>query len=129
MNKSYIWRFNVISDVKMQEDPPQSNHDNTKLPPVFIDGSNVAWNGGSRERGDRPHLKNIEIVAEAALEKGFKEIWIFHDANLEYEADDNEILPKLQKKFNVQKTPAGTDADYFITENMKCPWYSLSGGN
>lgn len=119
MNKSYIWRFNVISDVKMQEDSPQSNHDSTKLPPLFIDGSNVAWNYGSKEKGDKPLIKNILTAAEAATEKGFTDIWVFLDANLVYETEDKDLLTDLQNKFRIEKTPAGTDADSFIIEYAK----------
>lgn len=119
MDKSYIWRFNVISDVKMQEDSPQSNHDNTKLPPLFIDGSNVAWNNGSKEKGDKPLIKNILTVAEAVTEKGFTDIWVFLDANLVYETEDKDLLTDLQNKFRIEKTPAGTDADSFIIEYAK----------
>lgn len=82
--------------------------------PLFIDGSNVAYNNGNRADGARALAKNISLVAEKAKEYNFSDIRIYHDANLEHIVLDKEVLINLRREYKVEKAPGGSDADDFI---------------
>ena len=81
---------------------------------VYIDGSNVAWNNGSKKNGDRPNARNIIYVIEEIKKRNPKEIVTFCDANLKYEVEDKNILSEAKKKYDIREVPAGTKADTYI---------------
>lgn len=82
--------------------------------PLFIDGSNVAYNNSDKKDGSKPLAKYIRLVAEEAKEYNFSDIRIYNDANLEHLVQDIDVLVELKKEFKVEKVPGGTDADDFI---------------
>ncbi len=81
---------------------------------VYIDGSNVAWNNGSKKNGDRPNARNIIYVIEEIKKRNPKDIVTFCDANLKYEVEDKNILSEAKKKYDIREVPAGTKADTYI---------------
>ena len=86
---------------------------------IIVDGSNVAWNGGSRTKGDRPKAQNIQLVVQELRELGCEDIAVFCDASLEYDVEDKPVLEKLYSSNFVHKVPANTDADEFIINYAK----------
>lgn len=82
--------------------------------PLFIDGSNVAYNNGSKKEGDKPSVRFIKMVIDASKKYGFSDIRVFHDANLQYIVEDSELLEKLKEEYKVEKVPGKTDADEFL---------------
>ncbi len=86
---------------------------------IIIDGSNVAWGGGSKELGDKPHAKNIKLVVDALREKGYSNILVIIDPSLNHQVDDGNILLELEKEKILQKAPAKRDADEFILKYVK----------
>ena len=90
---------------------------------IVVDGSNVAWGGGSRVEGDIPKTENLELVLQALEKKGFDKIITVVDASLKHEIDDKRLFQSLKKRYGIVESPAGTDADQFIIEhviNNKC---------
>ena len=87
--------------------------------PLFIDGSNVAYNNGNRENGDKPSVRFINMVIESSKKYGFSDIRVLHDANLQYVVDDKKLLEKLQEEYKVIKVPGSTDADEFLIPMSK----------
>ncbi|MCD6399074.1 MAG: hypothetical protein J7L08_04090, partial [Candidatus Aenigmarchaeota archaeon] len=83
---------------------------------IVVDGSNVAWNHGSRERGDKPLVKNIEIMVNSLQKKGFKRVVVYCDANLRYEVPDKSKYEELIQKDILRSVPSKTIADYFIID-------------
>jgi len=85
---------------------------------VIVDGSNVAWGDGSREEGDTPQAKNLELVLGALQDEGFEKIISIVDASLKYEIDEPEIFDRPGKNFEILEVPGGTSADEFILKEM-----------
>ena len=84
---------------------------------IVVDGSNVAWNVGSKEKGDIPYAKNIEIMIRDLKQKyGFKDVVVFVDANLKYLVPDKDIYNNLESNKKIIPVPARTMADYYIIE-------------
>ncbi len=83
---------------------------------IVVDGSNVAWNNGDRQRGDRPLARNIELMYEYLRGKGYSRIITFCDANLRYLVKDPEKFDELLQRGIIIEVPAKTIADYFIIE-------------
>jgi hypothetical protein len=76
---------------------------------ALIDGSNVAHS----TEGEKPRLRNIELVAEKLLEEGYQPI-VVSDAALRHQIDEERRYETLLDEGKVRQAPAGTDADYFI---------------
>jgi hypothetical protein len=85
---------------------------------VIVDGSNVAWGEGSREEGDTPRVKNLELVLGALRDEGFEMIITIVDASLKHEIDDSKRFDRLRKIFEILEVPGGTSADEFILKEM-----------
>lgn len=81
---------------------------------IYIDGSNVAWNNGSRERGDRPYAKNIEIVVNQLERLGFKEISVLCDNNLYDVIEDKDIYERLSALHIISAVKRGNTADEWL---------------
>jgi hypothetical protein len=81
---------------------------------IYVDGSNVAWNNGSKERGDVPHAGNIEAVINKLREIGFKKVLALCDNNLYDEVDDKEIYKELSRAGSLQVVAKGNVADEWL---------------
>ena len=81
---------------------------------IYVDGSNVAWNNGSKRKGDLPHYENIKIVVEALKNKGFTNVLALCDSNLNFEIDDVEIYNELVTNKILYRVKSGTVADEWI---------------
>lgn len=92
------------------------NYSDTK---ILVDGSNVAWNNGSREAGDRPDAKNIALVLDALKHIGYSDINVLCDAFTEREILSPDIFKGLIKDKVLRIMPSKTDADAFIIEFAK----------
>ncbi|NJE47036.1 hypothetical protein E3E35_06380 [Thermococcus sp. GR7] len=93
---------------------PESKLFVPKLPPVIVDGSNVAWEGRDKRGGERALAKNIELVVEKLKELGYSEIYVFVDASLKYQVEDRGLLEKLIVSKIVKLMPAEVQADEYI---------------
>lgn len=87
--------------------------------PLFIDGSNVAYNNQDKSKGAKPSARFIRLVVEEARKLGFTDIRLYHDANLEYIVTDAGELETLKKEVRIEKVPARTIADEFIIQLAK----------
>ena len=84
---------------------------------ILIDGSNVAWNHGSKEMGDKPLAKNIEIMIDYLTKnKKFEKVIAFCDANLKYLVEDKEKYDELIQAGKLSPVPSKTIADYFLID-------------
>lgn len=79
--------------------------------PIAIDGSNVAWMGGSRENGDQPEIKHIIELREELIKKGLKDIKIFCHHQLPSDIDKPRVLRKLINKDIIIRAPKKKEAD------------------
>ena len=86
---------------------------------IIVDGSNVAWAGGSRDKGDKPYAKNIKLVIDALREGGYSDILVIIDASLNHLVEDVDILLYLKKEKTLKEAPAKRDADEFILKYLK----------
>jgi hypothetical protein len=86
---------------------------------IVLDGSNIAWNNGSTEEGEKPLIRNVILVTKDLINKGFISIRIFFDANIEYDIDDKQTYKQLENTFNIKKVPAGQKADKYILDYAK----------
>ncbi|MFX1304408.1 MAG: helix-hairpin-helix domain-containing protein [Promethearchaeota archaeon] len=101
--------------------------------PIVVDGSNIAWMGGDKKKGDIPELKYLIELREYLINIGFKEITIFCDFGLPYIIDERKKLEDLiQKKIIYRALKEGKEVDdhyvlqyakkvngYFIVESEK----------
>jgi len=76
---------------------------------ALVDGSNVAHS----TEGEKPRLRNIDLVTEKLLEEGYEPI-VVSDAALRHQIDEDRRYEELIDQGKVRQAPAGTDADYFI---------------
>jgi hypothetical protein len=86
---------------------------------IVLDGSNIAWNNGSSEHGDKPLIRNVILVTKDLLNKGFISIQIYFDANIEYVIEDKQLYKQLENTFNIKKVPSGEKADKYILDYAK----------
>lgn len=73
--------------------------------PLVIDGSNIAWHGGNRDKGDIPEVKYIIELRMQLLNIGFTKIIIFCDPSLPRVIDDKKTLKHLIEEKIVILTP------------------------
>ena len=90
-----------------------------KFKKVIVDGSNVAWNEGSKDQGDKAHAKNIKLVVKSLKEKGYSDIEVIVDASLRHQVDDLDIFAELAIKGILKEAPANRSADEFIIKYAK----------
>jgi len=76
---------------------------------ALVDGSNVAHSS----EGEKPRLRNIELVRDKLAEEGLEPI-IVADASLRHQIDETARYEEMVESGHVRQAPAGTDADYFI---------------
>ena len=76
---------------------------------ALVDGSNVAHS----TEGEKPRLRNIELVAHKLVEEGYTPI-VVSDAALRHQIDEERRYISMIEAGKVRQAPAGTDADYFI---------------
>jgi hypothetical protein len=81
---------------------------------IYVDGSNVAWNGGSKEKGDVPHALNIRIAAELLKSLGFRNVAVLCDNNLFDDVDDKEVYKELKGKRILEQVHSGHTADEWL---------------
>lgn len=86
---------------------------------IVVDGSNIAWNNGDRNKGARPLALNIKLVIDELRKKGFNDIRTFYDASLPHDIQDKNVLTQLEKDYGIQPTPSRTDADHFLIDFAK----------
>jgi hypothetical protein len=82
---------------------------------IVVDASNVAWNGGSGQRGDTPRLSNLTRMIALLREAGYQVV-VICGAALRHQIDDRGALEELIRDKTVLEAPAGADADYFIVK-------------
>jgi len=85
---------------------------------ILVDGSNVAWGGGSREDGDVPKTANLGSVLGALRDTGWEVITTIVDASLGHEIDDPRVYDRLRREFQIRSVPAGTEADRFLLQEL-----------
>lgn len=88
--------------------------------PVIVDGSNVAWH----ETGEKPRLQNILDLRSELRSEGYFPVYIYVDAALQHQVDQQSTLLQLIEEGAVVATPSRTDADEEITEQarmLSCP--------
>ncbi|WP_206206163.1 NYN domain-containing protein [Thermococcus indicus] len=85
-----------------------------KLPPVIVDGSNVAWEGRDKRHGEKALARNIVLVVEKLKELGYSDIHVFVDASLRYQVEDKGLLEKLIDSGIVEVMPAEVPADDYV---------------
>lgn len=90
-----------------------------KFKKIIIDGSNVAWNNGSKEKGDKPFAKNIELVINKLKEMGYSDILVITDASLKHIVEDVDVLDKLMEEKILNDAPSKRDADDFILKFVR----------
>lgn len=85
---------------------------------IYIDASNVAYH---HQKGKELNaiMKNIKIVVDDLVTKGFKDITAIADASIKHHSKDLKILDKLRKRINYREVPSHTDADEFLIDNAK----------
>ena len=76
---------------------------------ALVDGSNVAHS----TEGEKPRLRNIELVARKLQDEGYEPI-VVADAALRHQIDEERRYEGMIDEGRVRQAPAGTDADYFI---------------
>jgi hypothetical protein len=82
---------------------------------IVVDASNVAWNGGSFQRGDRPRLSNLARMIALLQEAGYR-VEAICNASLRHQIDDKDGLEELLRDRTVLEAPALMDADRFIVK-------------
>lgn len=85
---------------------------------IYIDASNVAYHNKRGKELDA-RMKNIKIVVDELISKGFKDITAIADASIKHHSKDLKILDKLRKRISYREVPAHTDADEFLIDNAK----------
>lgn len=86
---------------------------NTKS--VVVDGSNVAWHGDLK----RPKLRNLLDMRTELRALGYFPIWIYVDAALAYQIDDQAQLDKLIEAGEILPAESYTDADEVVIRHAK----------
>ena len=81
---------------------------------IFVDGSNVAWNNGSKEYGDKPYAKNIKAVVIKLKEIGFKNVRVICDGNLHYIVADKDVYKELSDMGVLDVVRAYSTADSWL---------------
>ncbi len=81
---------------------------------IVVDASNVAWKGGSAQRGESPRLSNLTRMITTLRETGYSRVVAICNASLRHQIDDKSGLDELIRDKTVLEAPAGADADYFI---------------
>ena len=81
---------------------------------IFVDGSNVAWNNGSSEHGDKPYAKNIKAVLNKLKEIGFKNVRVICDHNLYKKVLDKDVYKELSDIGVLDVVQKGTTADLWL---------------
>lgn len=87
---------------------------------VIMDGSNVAWH----ESEDKPSLQNIIRVQRDLWQEGFFPVYIYVDASLPYQIDDEAALRSMIDSGSVIIAESRTDADEAILKHartLSCP--------
>jgi len=88
--------------------------------PVIVDGSNVAWH----ESRDKARLQNILDVRRELRSEGYFPVYIYVDAALPYQVDQQSALQNLIDTGAVLAADSRTDADEAITAQarlLSCP--------
>lgn len=85
---------------------------------VVIDGSNVAHNSNG-DKNSKPSVKNMMLLVDFLIKKGFEEITIIADASLKHKLEDKQDLPNLEKKVTYLESPAERAADNFLISTVK----------
>ena len=81
---------------------------------IFVDGSNVAYNGKGK-----PELKNIRLVIKELNFWKFKNVTVIVDASLKHKIKDPELLEEVKKECEYMEAPANTSADAFLIASAK----------
>ena len=108
-----------IYEPKPMKDPSKYKITLNPGTPIVIDGSNVAWNQGDRNGGDKPKLKVLLRVIQALGELGLKNITTFCDFTLPMQIDEKKQLEKLIQEGSIIKRPKGKEADNLILRYAK----------
>lgn len=95
----------------MGYDPSMSQWEQRPSQAIVIDGANVAYS--EQNQAGKPQLANLRHMHEAVVSLGYRPLTIV-DAQLWHEIDQPDDLDKLIESGEVEQSPAGTDADYFI---------------
>ncbi len=81
---------------------------------IYVDGSNVAWNNGTKRHGNLPHARNIKTVVKKLREIGFKEVQVLCDNNIFDDVDDKDIYKELSQTGILNVVQKGNVADEWI---------------
>lgn len=81
---------------------------------IFVDGSNVAWNNGSRRRGDSPYARNIKAVVGKLKEIGFNKVLVLCDNNLYKDVTDKDVYKELSRMEILYVVSKGNTADEWL---------------
>lgn len=88
--------------------------------PVVVDGSNVAWH----DSAEKPTLSSIVRMQRDLWREGFFPVYIYVDASLPYQIDDEPALRALIDSGIVFPVDSGTAADEAIIRHARslgCP--------
>lgn len=81
-------------------------------PFIFVDGSNVAYGGGSLER---PTMGKLHAVLNELETRGFRVVTIV-DARLRHLIRERQELEELVGEGSIMQAPAGREADDFLLQ-------------
>lgn len=102
---------------KIGGEPPEFVLYRSKI--IYVDGSNVAWNNGSKNKGDRPHARNIKITAESLKSRGFTNVVALCDGNLFHLVDDQEVYKELKEEGILYQVRGNQIADEWLIKFRK----------
>lgn len=114
--KELFYKIKTADDIWVDFITATSSPDELNKKVIVVDGSNVAWNMGDRKRGDKPFAKNIELLYEYLLKRGYERIIIYCDASLRHQVSDIDKYNELLQAKRIVSCPSRTIADYFILE-------------
>jgi Zc3h12a-like ribonuclease protein len=83
---------------------------------VYIDASNVAFNSNHRDKGAKPQLSNIKLIADELIARQFRDISVIADASLRHQVADSNMMEALKQMTNYLEAPSRSTADEFLLQ-------------
>ncbi len=81
---------------------------------IYVDGSNVAWDNGDKNKRDVPQAINIKLMIAKLKDLGFKNVTVICDNNLYWLVPDKEVYTEMSRNGVLYAVKKGTVADEWI---------------